>query len=581
MTSENLEKEFEIRRLKNANKQLMNTNTMLNRQYKNLNEHFERRVNEEVEQKLKIIKPTNKIVEVKVKTNTRGLYKDYEKLQDKYTKIKLENKHLILRVLVAEDAERRYKKKEEKLDAENQELKDEVQSLKREIERLKAIVNLDGTTSGISTSKTPMGKKKIIPNFANKKKKKKGREFGHKKDKLEKVSEEKINEHVKHELKKCPNCDKCELIPTGEIIKKQVKDYKIIVNYTEHEFIEYKCSCCEKTVHAPIPNHLKEEMQYGSNVKSIALTLSNVGNVSLNKIRRMLNGLSMEEIDPCEGYLVKLQKNASKRLTNFIEELHKACITSKLLYWDDTVISIDKHQSCMRYYGNDFLCLFKAHEKKNKEGLDQDKILSLLDKNTVVEHDHNKVNYNPEYEFINAECCQHLLRDLKKVEMNLPNRTWCKEMIELFQEYDHKRKELNQKGIDRFDNDEINDFILNIDTNLLKGLEENENDPNPYYAKNELTLIWRIMEYRDNYIYWIFDFNIPFTNNLSERNLRGVKTKMKISGQFQNIERARDYANIRSYIETCRLYGVNEYQSLTRLVEDNPYTFIELQALKK
>lgn len=581
MTSENLEKEFEIRRLKNANKQLMNTNTMLNRQYKNLNEHFKRRVNEEVEQKLKIIKPTNKIVEVKVKTNTRGLYKDYEKLQDKYTKIKLENKHLILRVLVAEDAERRLKKVEQKQNTKIDKMTDEIKKLKKEIERLKAIVNLDGTTSGISTSKTPMGKKKIIPNFAHNTGGKKGREFGHKKDKLEKVSEEKINEHVKHELKKCPNCDKCELIPTGEIIKKQVKDYKIIVNYTEHEFIEYKCSCCEKTVHAPIPNHLKEEMQYGSNVKSIALTLSNVGNVSLNKIRRMLNGLSMEEIDPCEGYLVKLQKNASKRLTNFIEELHKACITSKLLYWDDTVISIDKHQSCMRYYGNDFLCLFKAHEKKNKEGLDQDKILSLLDKNTVVEHDHNKVNYNPEYEFINAECCQHLLRDLKKVEMNLPNRTWCKEMIELFQEYDHKRKELIQKGIDRFDNDEINDFILNIDTNLLKGLEENENDPNPYYAKNELTLIWRIMEYRDNYIYWIFDFNIPFTNNLSERNLRGVKTKMKISGQFQNIERARDYANIRSYIETCRLYGVNEYQSLTRLVEDNPYTFIELQALKK
>ena len=581
MTSENLEKEFEIRRLKNANKQLMNTNTMLNRQYKNLNEHFKRRVNEEVEQKLKIIKPTNKIVEVKVKTNTRGLYKDYEKLQDKYTKIKLENKHLILRVLVAEDAERRLKKVEQKQNTKIDKMTDEIKKLKKEIERLKAIVNLDGTTSGISTSKTPMGKKKIIPNFAHNTGGKKGREFGHKKDKLEKVSEEKINEHVKHELKKCPNCDKCELIPTGEIIKKQVKDYKIIVNYTEHEFIEYKCSCCEKTVHAPIPNHLKEEMQYGSNVKSIALTLSNVGNVSLNKIRRMLNGLSMEEIDPCEGYLVKLQKNASKRLTNFIEELHKACITSKLLYWDDTVISIDKHQSCMRYYGNDFLCLFKAHEKKNKEGLDQDKILSLLDKNTVVEHDHNKVNYNPEYEFINAECCQHLLRDLKKVEMNLPNRTWCKEMIELFQEYDHKRKELIQKGIDRFDNDEINDFILNIDTKLLKGLEENENDPNPYYAKNELTLIWRIMEYRDNYIYWIFDFNIPFTNNLSERNLRGVKTKMKISGQFQNIERARDYANIRSYIETCRLYGVNEYQSLTRLVEDNPYTFIELQALKK
>ena len=576
MTSENLQKEFEIRKLKHTNKQLMNTNTMLNRQYKNLNEHFERRVKEEVEQKIKMIEPTNKIVKVKVKTNTRGLYKDYEKLQDKYSKIKLENKHLLLRALVAEDAERRLKKVEQKQNVKIDEMNNEIKRLKREIERLKALTNLDGTTSGIPTSMTPIGKKKVIPNFAKNTGGKIGRSKGHKKDKLEPVSEEKINEHIKHELDKCPHCDKCELIPTGEMIRKQVKDYKIIVDYVENEFIVYKCSCCGKIVHAPIPNHLKEDIQYGSHVKSIALTLSNVGNVSLNKIRRILSGLSMEEIDPCEGYLVKLQKNASKRLTSFIEELHKACITSKILYWDDTVISIDKHQSCMRYYGNDFISLFKAHEKKNKEGLDQDKILSLLDKNTVVEHDHNKVNYNPEYEFINAECCQHLLRDLKKVEINLPNRTWCKEMIKLFQEYDHKRKELIDKGIDHFDSDEINNFILNIDTNLLKGLEENENDPNPYYAQKELTLIWRIMEYRDNYIYWIFDFNIPFTNNLSERNLRGIKTKMKISGQFQNIERARDYANIRSYIETCRLYGVNEYASLTRLVEDNPYTFAEL-----
>ena len=55
---------------------------------------------------------------------------------------------------------------------------------------------------------------------------------------------------------------------------------------------------------------------------------------------------------------------------------------------------------------------------------------------------------------------------------------------------------------------------------------------------------------------------------------------MKVSGQFQNIKRAEDYADIRSYIETCRIYKVNEYIALTRLVEDNPYTFKELQELK-
>lgn len=584
MTKEEMKKEFEIKKLKNANNQLMNTNTILNRQYKNLNEHFEKRLNEEVDKRLKIIKEEKqqsvKTIEAKTKTKTRGLYKDYEKLEDKYNKKVIENKHLLLRAIVAEDEQRRLEKIVDKKEAEVIELENKNKELQREIERLKAIQNNDGTTSGIPTSQTPIGKKKVIPNFAKNTGEKIGRKEGHKKDRLEPVKEEKIKHHVKHELKECPSCKNSELISTGNIIKKQVKDYKIIVEYTQHEYIEYKCSCCGKLVHEIIPNHLKEECQYGSNVKSLILALTNVGNVPLNKQRRILSGLSMEEIEPCEGYLAKVQKQASKNLDKFVEELRKALLNSNIVYWDDTVIQVNKNQSCMRYYGNDFICLFKAHEKKNKAGLDEDKILSLLNKNQVVEHDHNKVNYNDEYSFINAECCQHLLRDLKKVELNIPNRIWCSEIIKLFQEYDHKRKELLAKKIDTFSDDEINEFILKLDTYLLKGLEENEKDSKPYYAKEEKTLIYRIMEYRDNYIYWILDFDIPFTNNLSERNLRGIKSKMKVSGQFQNIDRANDYAKLRSYIETCKLYGINEYDCLTRLVEENPYTFTELQALK-
>ena len=43
---------------------------------------------------------------------------------------------------------------------------------------------------------------------------------------------------------------------------------------------------------------------------------------------------------------------------------------------------------------------------------------------------------------------------------------------------------------------------------------------------------------------------------------------------FQNIDIAEDYASIRSHIETCKIYGVNEYSSLSRLVEDNPYILV-------
>ena len=550
MRENDLKKEFEIRTLKYQNKQLLNKNTLINKQYNNLYQNFETRVEKEVKKRL--------------------------------TPMINELKNTLLIAKLAQDRENRLQIKLAKRDNRISELEQELKMLRKDNERLKCIWNNDGTNSGIPTSMTPIGKKKVIPNFAKKTGEKIGRKEGHKKDKLESVSEDKINNHIEYDMESCPNCNNKDIEKTGKIIKKQVKDYKIIVEYTEHDFNEYKCNCCGKVFHKEIPNHLKEECQYGNNLKSLILTLTNVGNVAINKQKRIITGLSMGEIEPCEGYIAKLQRQTSKKLIPFIEEIRNAIIASEIVYWDDTVISINGKQSCMRYYGNDSVSLFKAHEKKDKEGLDKDNILKLLSSNTVVEHDHNKINYNSEYSFINAECCQHLLRDLKKVSDNIPKRTWSNNLIKLFQEYDHKRNELISKKIDNFNYEEINDFILALDDEILNGLQENETDePKPYYSDKELVLLNRLMEYRDNYIYWIFDFGIPFTNNLSERNLRGITSKMKVSGQFQNIERAIDYANMRSYIETCRLYGINEYDSLTRLVEDNPYTLSELQLLKK
>jgi len=51
---------------------------------------------------------------------------------------------------------------------------------------------------------------------------------------------------------------------------------------------------------------------------------------------------------------------------------------------------------------------------------------------------------------------------------------------------------------------------------------------------------------------------------------------MKISGQFESVEVADDYALIKSYIETCRIHKVNEVEALKRLCEGNPYTLKEI-----
>ena len=111
---------------------------------------------------------------------------------------------------------------------------------------------------------------------------------------------------------------------------------------------------------------------------------------------------------------------------------------------------------------------------------------------------------------------------------------------------------------------------------LKSGWKENLKDPSNYGAHFEETLLKRIEEYRRNYFLWVEDFTLPTTNNLSERGLRGIKSHMKISGQFESETAAQNFARIKTYIETCRRNSINEIHALQRLCEGNPYTVEEI-----
>lgn len=526
---------------------------------------------------------------------SKKLYKDYEKLEEKY--INLEKKYKLekLRADVAESEQQRLEKlnfqKDKKFDEltnENTALKNKIIELTKKLnmteyerDQYLAKLNIDGTNAGIPTSQTPINKKKIIPNSRKNTGGKIGGKYNHKKNKLNKFADDEINENEDITLVQCPNCGSKELIELNSEITKDEFDYQIKVIKKRIHFKEYKCPNCNKIIRKNIPVNLKEDNQYGNNVQATALTLMNVGNVPINKVRRIISGLTFNEMNLSEGFISKLQNRASTKLEQFIKDLKFYIIHLNLLYWDDTVVMINTKRACMRFYGNEDVALYCAHEHKDKLGLDKDNILNMLPNTTTVEHDHNIVNYNDDYSFINAECCQHLLRDLQKVSDNLPNRTWSNKMKELFQAYDHKRKILIDENKDHFSDEEFNNFISSINNNILLGVDEYLNDSETYYADKEEDLLIRIMEYRDNYVYWTLDFNIPFTNDLSERGLRGIKSKMKISGQFQNINSARNYAIIRSYIETCHRNGVNEHEALCKLINNNPYTLNEILEIGK
>ena len=454
-----------------------------------------------------------------------------------------------------------------------------IEELRNKLAHAEALLNRDGTNTGMPTSQTPPEKEKRIPNSRTKGERSKGGQPGHEKHGLGSPEESEVTEIVEHggDGLSCPECDGEDYEPTGESEVKYEYDVQIKVKKIRHEFYYYRCNDCGTEFRSVIPPELKEEAQYGSGVQALALSLTNTVNASMNKVAMFLSGITGGELTPCEGYISKLQGRAAKGLRKFREDLKRALITRRIVYWDDTVIRIMTKRGCFRFYGDESIAYYTAHLHKDMESIEDDNVLPLLTADTKTMHDHNTINYNDRFHFENIECNQHLQRDCQKNSDDTCHK-WSSDLKELISKTIRERNMAIEKGKGSFSEAYIKRFNRKLDQYLKAGWEENEADPGNYGASFERTLLRRIEKFRINYFLWVEDFSLPSTNNLSERGLRGVKSRQKISGQFESEKAADDYALIRTYIETCRRNSINEIDALQRLCDGNPYTVDEIFA---
>ena len=452
-----------------------------------------------------------------------------------------------------------------------------IDELKNRLAHAEALLGRDSTNTGLPTSQTPPEKKKHIPNSRTKSGRSKGGQPGHKKHTLEAPEDSEVTNIIDHDVKGvcCPGCEREDARPAGSSEEKYEYEVKITVKKVKHVFHHYKCNHCGTIFRSVIPPRLKEEAQYGSGIQALALSLMNTVNAPVNKVAMFMAGITHGELTPCEGYISKLQGRAAKGLQQFREDLKRLIITRTIVYWDDTVIMILTKRGCFRFYGDERIACYMAHEHKDMESIDDDNVLPLLTSDTKVMHDHNTVNYNKKFRFKNIECNQHIQRDCQRNTDNTCHK-WSEDLKEHIGITIKNRNAAIARGKKSFGEAYIKRFYRKVDECIADGWKENEKDPGNYGADFERTLLRRIQKFRNNYFLWIEDFSIPTTNNLSERALRCIKSHMKISGQFESEAAADNYALIKTYIETCRRNYINEIEALQRLCEGNPYTVEEI-----
>lgn len=143
-------------------------------------------------------------------------------------------------------------------------------------------------------------------------------------------------------------------------------------------------------------------------------------------------------------------------------------------------------------------------------------------------HDHNTIHLSfPQSK--QAECNFHILR-------------YCKAEYE-------EAKEQYLKLLDKWD-EEFN--------------KEYTKERAQYYD-TERCLKSRLREYVDDHLRFLTDFRIDFTNNLTERDLRKIKTKLKIAGGFRNLKFSKYYCSAISIIDTCKKQNMNIYETLKNI----------------
>ena len=170
-------------------------------------------------------------------------------------------------------------------------------------------------------------------------------------------------------------------------------------------------------------------------------------------------------------------------------------------------------------------------------------------------------------------CCAHALRELAAVtEVAGPDVDWCwaAQAADALVAMQRLVTDAIGAGADSVDPQTLAEQVRLYRSAVQIGITSTAARSDAVTRKHN-ALARRLRDRQGDYLRFTRDWWIPPDNNGSERDIRMVKLRQKVSGCLRTLTGARQFCAIRSYLSTAAKHGKHFFEVLVMLAEGRPW----------
>jgi len=370
-----------------------------------------------------------------------------------------------------------------------------------------------------------------------------GGQIGHKGTTLEMVSEP--DSIVEHQPSFCTRCGSDLSTVEGSVVEiRQVFDIPMPVHpiVTEHQVIEKKCSCghcCQ----VEFPKDVRSRVSYGTNIRALVTYLSCVQYIPYKRLTEVLQDCF--GVNLSQGTVDNILQDMSQKSLSVYNEIRNRIEQSNVVGADETGENINGELHWMWAWQTSNLSYIYSDKSRGKLAIDKHFKNGLPNSILVTDRHASYFNMNVADHQI---CLAHILRELTYLTELDTKQTWSSKLAELIREAIHKRKTELWENLDRIS-------ILERFENLLTTCTDN-------LHQKIIAILKSLTKYKEYVFKFLFDPDVPYENNASERAVRNLKVKQKVSGMFKSETGADTYCQIHSITQTAKKNNQNPFSAI-------------------